>query len=77
MSFYGTMHSYDDGAAVGWLTPEDGSERIVFMRSEQFWVHHAPLIGHRYRYDVRSARSGEGKRAFNLQLFEHTRAAPR
>lgn len=77
MSFYGTMHSYDDVAAVGWLRPEDGSELIAFQRSEQFWVHHAPLIGHRYRYDVRSARSGEGRRAFNLQLFEQARAASR
>lgn len=77
MSFYGTMHSYDSADATGWLTPEDGSERIAFARAEQFWVHHTPLIGHRYRYDIRPAREDEGKRASNLQLFEPSQAAHR
>jgi hypothetical protein len=77
MSLFGTMHSYDDVAGVGWLRPEDDSKLVSFKRSEQSWVHHVPLIGHRYRYDVRSARSGEGTRAFNLQLFELVRAVPR
>ena len=70
MSSYGTMHSYDSDQAMGWLTPEDGSERIAFERAEQFWVHHTPMIGSRYRYDIRTCREGGGKRAANLQLFE-------
>ena len=76
MSFYGTMHSYDTAGATGWLTPEDGSERIAFARAEQFWVHHTPLIGHRYRYDIRQAGGGEHKRALNLQLAEPGEAGP-
>jgi hypothetical protein len=75
MSFYGRMHSYDSANAMGWLTPEDGSERIPFARAEQFWVHHKPLIGSRYRYDIRPAREGQGKRAANVQLFEGPPAA--
>ena len=75
MSFYGTMHSYDNAGAIGWLTPEDGSERIAFARAEQFWVHHTPLIGQRYRYDVSPPSNGAGKRATNLQLFEQGKGA--
>lgn len=70
MSSYGTMHSYDSDRGVGWLTPDDGSERIAFARAEQFWVHHTPLIGRRYRYDIPTSREGGGKLAANLQLFE-------
>lgn len=75
MSFYGRMHSYDSIEAMGWLTPEDGGEPIRFARAEQFWVHHTPLIGSVYRYDIRSARDGEGRRAANLQLFEAPQAS--
>lgn len=74
MSFYGTMLSYDSAKAMGWLTPEDGSERIAFSRAEQFWVHHTPLIGRRYRYEVRPVPEGVGKRAANLQLLERPQA---
>lgn len=74
MSFYGRMHSYDSAEAMGWLTPEDGGERIPFSRAEQFWVHHTPLIGRRYRYDIRPDREGQGKRAANVQLFEAPQA---
>lgn len=70
MSSYGTMHSYDSERAIGWLTPEGGGERIAFERAQQFWVHHTPLIGCRYRYDIRTSREGENKRAANVQLCE-------